>query len=260
MTLTYSYIPNEGRDSCPGYSAQFIVPMYHGTTFYGICMILACGGLIDATGVDLGTTFLAAKGIDGDVNGQAFIYLTPNYNTAKGYATPQNVFGDGCLHSVTLEMCVNQKGVKHARKHAGNAPSGYRAKTNARPVRGPYSAEQVLIREEDQFAGKICGFQWNKRDFPCCFLKAIHIEVNMELGSTTKEFFPYFSNKLECGPYPFMTSPFYDTINKAFPHRYAQTHYIRQGKDIYLKTKLDHQIEDVVTAEKGENGLSLIHI
>ena len=123
MTLTYSYIPNEGRDSCPGYSAQFIVPMYHGTTFYGICMILACGGLIDATGVDLGTTFLAAKGIDGDVNGQAFIYLTPNYNTAKGYATPQNVFGDGCLHSVTLEMCVNQKGVKHARKHAGNAPS-----------------------------------------------------------------------------------------------------------------------------------------
>ena len=38
MTLTYSYIPNEGRDSCPGYSAQFIVPMYHGTTFYG-CLL-----------------------------------------------------------------------------------------------------------------------------------------------------------------------------------------------------------------------------
>ena len=65
MTLTYSYIPNEGRDSCPGYSVQFITVMYHGTNFYAICMILASGGLIDAKGVDLGTTFLTAKGIEG---------------------------------------------------------------------------------------------------------------------------------------------------------------------------------------------------
>ena len=78
MTIIYSYIPNEGRDSCPGYSMQFITDVYHGTYFYAICMILACGGLIDATGVDLGTTFLTCKGIDEDENGQAFIYLAPN--------------------------------------------------------------------------------------------------------------------------------------------------------------------------------------
>ena len=50
-----------------------------------------------------------------------------------------------------------------------------------------------------------------------------------------------------------MTSPFYDTFNRAFPHRYASSHYIRSGKDIYLKSELDLLSEEIVNAPR-ENG------
>ena len=83
---------------------------FHGTWWYSIWLILESGVLLESSDYGLGHDFL--KNSPG-------VYCTPMTETARTYARPHVIFGDGVYHRVMLELRVNTERRKRNRKKGG---------------------------------------------------------------------------------------------------------------------------------------------
>jgi len=93
-------------------------PAYHGTWFYGLWNLLLSGQISPSEDRDLGHDFCGLGPL---------VYCSPLFDTAIGYARPQNVFGDGVYHMVALELRVDMTKRQGQRKSGGvqwTFPSG----------------------------------------------------------------------------------------------------------------------------------------
>ena len=85
-------------------------PAYHGTWFYGLWNLLLTGQISPSSNLALGHDFNSL--------GMSHVYCSPKFDTAIGYARPQNVFGDGVYHFCVLELRVDLTR-RHRRKKLG---------------------------------------------------------------------------------------------------------------------------------------------
>lgn len=81
---------------------------FHGTWWYPLWLILDSGVMLESNDKGLGHDFW-----------EPGVYCTPNLETARWYARPHILFGDGTFHRVMLELRVDPEKRKRERQRGG---------------------------------------------------------------------------------------------------------------------------------------------
>eukprot|EP00931_Biecheleriopsis_adriatica_P046518 TRINITY_DN26725_c0_g1_i1.p1 TRINITY_DN26725_c0_g1~~TRINITY_DN26725_c0_g1_i1.p1 ORF type:complete len:458 (+),score=105.73 TRINITY_DN26725_c0_g1_i1:85-1458(+) len=81
---------------------------FHGTWWYSLWMVLSSGVFLESNDRDKGHDFW-----------EPGVYCSPNVSTARWYARPQVLFGDGLYHRVIFELRVNTAKRIRARQRGG---------------------------------------------------------------------------------------------------------------------------------------------
>ena len=81
---------------------------FHGTWWYALWGILQSGVLLESNDLSRGHEF-----------SEPGVYVSPRIDTARWYARPQVVFGDGVFHRVIVEVRVDLKRSKKKKKSGG---------------------------------------------------------------------------------------------------------------------------------------------
>jgi len=107
---------------------------FHGTWWYSVWLVLQSGVLLESNDWGKGHDFW-----------EPGVYCSPNLDTARWYARPQVLFGDGVYHRIIFELRVNPVQRKRSRQRGGVQwvfPTGavalvaVRVQLNAPPVNG----------------------------------------------------------------------------------------------------------------------------
>lgn len=107
---------------------------YHGTWWYSIWSILESGVMLESNDMAAGHDFW-----------EPGVYVSPMLETARWYARPHQLFGDGVYHRVILDLLVDPERRKRSRQRGGvqwvfDCPAvalrGLRVQVNAPPANG----------------------------------------------------------------------------------------------------------------------------
>eukprot|EP00435_Cladocopium_sp_Y103_P037787 s802_g10.t1 len=85
------------------------LPAYHGTWFYGLWSILHHGIFLESTNEGRGHEFWAPG-----------VYVTRRFETAREYARPHQLFGDGTFYRCVVKVRYNPQEVRKQRSKGGD--------------------------------------------------------------------------------------------------------------------------------------------